>query len=115
MEKEEKIKKEVKRLEKIFKNIKVEKKDTVKKLIQNAAFIGCTLEELQDSINKNGTVSEYQNGANQWGTKKSPEIEIYNTMIKNYSSIIKQLTDLLPKGEEIKPEDDGFDDFLNSK
>lgn len=114
MEKEEKILKEVKRLENIFKNIKSEKKDTVKKLIQNAAFISCTLDDLQEQINENGTVSEYKNGENQFGTKKSPEIEIYNTMIKNYSSIIKQLTDLLPKIEN-QIEDDGFDNFLNSR
>ena len=114
MEKEEKILKEFNRLQKIFKDIKKEKKDTVTKLIQNAAFIGCTLEDLQESINKNGIISEYKNGENQFGTKKSPQVETYNTMIKNYSSIIKQLTDLLPK-ESIKQEDDGFDNFLNSR
>jgi hypothetical protein len=66
-------------------------------LIKNAAFMTITLEDLQAVINEHGAVSQYKNGENQFGTKKSPEVEIYNTMIKNYSSIIKQLTDLLPE------------------
>lgn len=89
-------KKEFTRLKKIFADIPKDKKDTVVSLIQNAAFMTITLEDLQNAINENGVLSEYQNGENQWGTKKSPEIEIYNTMIKNYSSIVRQLTDLLP-------------------
>ena len=56
-----------------------------------------TLEDLRDSINENGCVSEYQNGENQHGTKKSPEVEVYNTMIKNYTTVIKTLCDLLPE------------------
>lgn len=43
-----------------------------------------------------GCVSEYKNGENQYGTKKSPEIEIYLNMSKNYAAIIKQLTELVP-------------------
>lgn len=73
-----------------------------------------TLTDLQETINREGTISEYQNGENQWGTKKSPEVETYNTMIKNYMGIIKQLTDLLPK-EAPKIEDDGFEAFVNRK
>ena len=49
-----------------------------------------------DYIREKGFVEEYQNGANQFGVKKCSEVEIYNTMIKNYSSIVKQLVDLLP-------------------
>lgn len=29
-----------------------------------------TLENLQKTINENSVISEYQNGENQWGTKK---------------------------------------------
>ena len=111
MEKEKLIKKEINRLKKIFKDISKDRKETVISLIDKAAFMSVTLEELQDNININGVIDKYQNGANQWGTKKSPEVEVYNTMIKNYSTIIKQLTDLLPK-DVPKTEDDGFDDFV---
>ena len=111
MEKEEQIKKEINRLKKIFKDISKDRKDSIVSLIDKAAFMSITLQELQNTMNKDGVICEYKNGANQWGTKKSPEVEVYNTMIKNYSTIIKQLTDLLPK-DIPKVEDDGFDDFV---
>ena len=37
-------------------------------------------------------------------------MKTYNTMIKNYTNIIKQLTDLLPVEEQGKVEDE-FDKF----
>ncbi len=113
MGKNKRIETEKTRLEQIFAGIDAKRRDTVQSLIDNAAFIAVTLEDLQDEINTNGVISEYQNGANQWGTKKSPEVEVYNTMIKNYTTIIKQLTELLPEGE-VK-EDDGFERFVHNR
>lgn len=111
IEKEAKILAEEKRLSAVFTKIPARSKRAMKSLIHNAAFMAVTLSDLQDTINADGPVSEYQNGENQWGTKKSPEIEIYNTMIKNHASIIKQLTDLLPP-EEAKENDDEFEGFV---
>lgn len=88
----------MKRLEEIFKDIRADKKETVKSLIENAAFMEQQLGGLQKAIEEKGPVSEYQNGENQWGTKKSPEVEIYNTMIKNYAAVVRQLLELLPEG-----------------
>ena len=114
MGKEERIKKEIRRLKRIFNKMDDDTKKATQSLIENAAFMTVTLEDLQETINREGVISEYQNGANQWGTKKSPEVEVYNTMIKHYMNIIKQLTDLLPKNVEVV-EDDGFLDFVNSR
>ena len=102
--------KELRKLERIFKNIADDKRQVVDKLISNAAFMAEQLDNLQADIKEKGYISEYQNGENQWGTKKSPEIEIYNTMIKNYMGIIKQLTDLLP--DENKDEADELMQFV---
>ena len=112
--KETRINAEIKKLNKIFTKMDTKNKKSIHSLIENAAFMSVTLEDLQNTINTQGVVSEYQNGENQWGTKKSPEIEIYNTMIKNHMSVMKQLTDLLPKQEKII-EDDGFEEFVSSK
>lgn len=90
--------KELSKLKKIFKDIEPDKAKIVEKLIANAAFMAESLDELQSIINEKGFTEEYQNGANQFGVKKCSEVEIYNTMIKNYSSVIKQLVDLLPNG-----------------
>lgn len=102
------IKAEIRKLNKLFTNLDDKTKKIVRTLIENAAFMAITLDELQETINTEGCVTEYQNGANQWGTKKSPEVEVYNTMIKNHMAVMKQLTDLIPK--EFK--DDGFESFV---
>lgn len=85
--------------------------------MDEAAFMAASLYELRKIINEKGYTEEYQNGANQKGIKKRSEVEIYNTMIKNYSAIIKQLTDLLPKEQEknAPPQDDGFEGFVNGR
>lgn len=92
-------------------------KKATQSLIDEAAFMSASLYELRVIINKKGYTETYQNGANQKGIKKSSEMEIYSTLIKNYNTTIKQLTDLIPK-EEVKGKsefDDGFNDFLSSK
>lgn len=113
IDKDKDIDAERQKLSRIFADIDEKRRGTVQRLIDNAAFMAVTLENLQAQINENGVVSEYQNGENQWGTKKSPEVEIYNTMIKNYTAIIKQLTELLPEGET--KEDDGFERFVHNR
>lgn len=114
-DKDAKIKKEMAKLKRLFKDMDKDTMNTVSSLIRNAAFMAVTLDDLQETINLEGTVSEYQNGENQWGTKKSPEVEIYNTMIKNHMAIIKQLSDLLPKQVSAPGVGDDFEDFVRSK
>lgn len=109
-----KIDAEIERLTKLLSDVDAKSKKIVNSLISNAAFMAVTLDELQDTMNKEGVVSEYQNGENQWGTKKSPEVEIYNTMIKNHAAVMKQLTDLRPKAPP-RSKDDGFEGFVNGR
>ena len=68
-------------------------------LIQNAAFMKVTLEDLQEAINDEGVVDEYKNGANQYGQKQSATLQSYNALIKNYASVIKTLAQILPPEE----------------
>lgn len=104
-DKHERIEKEVKRLKRLMKHLDRDALQTVSTLLRNAAFMSVTLDDLQDAINRNGVVTEYQNGENQWGTKKSPEVDIYNVMIKNHLSVMKQLVDLLPERENTTKKD----------
>lgn len=109
------IKKEVKRLSGIFTKLDGRQKKAVQSLISNAAFMAVTLQELQETMNRDGVISEYQNGENQWGTKKSPEVEIYNTMVKNHAAIMKQLTDLLPPPAPPEEKKDALDEHIRSR
>lgn len=114
-DKEAKIKKEMAKLKRLFKDMEKDTMNTVSSLIRNAAFMVVTLDDLQETINLEGVMSKYQNGENQWGTKKSPEVEIYNTMIKNHMAIIKQLSDLLPKQVGTPGVGDDLEEFVGSK
>lgn len=113
--KQQEIKKEISKLNKLFKDMEPKTKKAVQSVVENAAFMAVTLRELQEYLNKNGLTCEYQNGENQFGIKKAPEVEIYNTMIKNFISAMKSLTDLLPKEIANKIKDDGFDEFVNNR
>ena len=73
--KEQRIKTEKTRLKGIFKDLDENKRKLVTPLIEKAAFMSIELDDLQAKLEKDGWTSEYQNGQNQWVTKKSPEAE----------------------------------------
>lgn len=92
-----KISRELKRLQKIYENIETGRKKTVEKLINDAAFMAVTLEEIRLVIQRDGVIETYQNGENQKGIKKSSAVEVYDKMVNTYSKVIKQMCDLLPE------------------
>jgi hypothetical protein len=96
-EKLKRISEEIKRLNKLFTGIDLKTRKAVHSLVENAAFMSVTLDDLQSDINIEGVTEEYQNGENQYGIKKSSKVEVYNQMVKNHMGVMKQLTDLLPK------------------
>ena len=112
--KDQRIRKEELRMKKILSSLDKETKNMASSLVKNAAFMAVTLEDLQEQINENGVISEYQNGENQWGTKKSPEIDVYNSLIRNYALIVKTLTSLVPSGEQGQVKD-GLMSFVMNK
>lgn len=115
--KDEIIKSEKRKLAGIYTRLDKKTKKAVDSLVDEAAFMAASLYELRKTIDKKGYTEEYQNGANQKGVKKCSEVEIYNTMIKNYSAIVKQLTDLIPKEQtkSVQNVSDGFEDFINER
>lgn len=110
IEKNKKIKKETQRLKKLFKDLPENKHKMAEKLIENASFMSITLDELKEDIKLYGVKEPYANGKDQYGFKESIESKTYNTMVKNYMSIIKQLNDMLPEQKKIN-EDDEFEQF----
>ncbi|EQB20024.1 hypothetical protein UNSWDHB_2610 [Dehalobacter sp. UNSWDHB] len=94
--KEAKIKKEVARLKRVLKDLDKNKLQIVEPLIKNAAFMAVSLPELEAIINEQGYTSEYQNGANQFGTKQSEEVKTHIAMTKNLAAVLKTLADIAP-------------------
>lgn len=117
--KKTRVTKEETRLTKIFAKLPPDLLNVGQGLIRRAAYMRTTLEDYEKDLDENGTVELFQQSPTAPPYERlRPVASNYNTLNKNYQSIIKQLSDLLPKGDEVfNPEkgNDGFDDFLNKK
>ncbi|NLI22274.1 MAG: hypothetical protein GX418_12120 [Clostridiales bacterium] len=102
LSRDERIKKEKRRLNGIFRDLDANKKKTVKSLIDNAAFMAIALEDLQEIISRDGYTEEYQNGQNQKGMKETAEVKTHMAMTKNHAMVIKLLADLTPPARRKK-------------
>lgn len=111
-EKEAAIKKEERRLKRLFAKIDDSKKKLAFSTIADVAFLTVIMQELREKILKKGTTCEYKNGENQYGTKQSPDAQLYLQMSQKQTAAMKILMDCLPKTERPEPKDDGFNDFV---
>ena len=98
-EKEKAIKKERDKLNGLFQNIPKDSKTLCEGLINNAAFMFVTLNELQEEVKQHGAMLKATSGNGFEIVKDNPAYKAYNTMISRYTVIIKQLSDLLPEDE----------------
>lgn len=97
--KDTRIKKETKRLMKIFADMDSNKLAAVKALIDRLAFITVNLQDLEEDLLLEGWVEEYTNGANQAGVKKSAKADVHISLTKNLNALTKQLLDIVPAAQ----------------
>lgn len=113
--KTERITKEERRLKRHYKDLQANKKAITDGLIRRAAYMRVTLEDMEIDLDTEGFYELFSQSENQDPYERErPVARQYQTMNKNYQSIIKQLSDLLPK-EAPKEEDDGFERFVMSR
>lgn len=96
--KQTQIKKVRTRLESLCVGLPEKKRAVALPLIEQAAFMQITLEDLQKDILGEGCVEEYQNGKNQSGMKATASLQAYNAMVKNFAGICERLDRILPEG-----------------
>lgn len=114
--KDKRIRKEELRLLRIYKDIDKDNKAIIDGLINRAAYMRITLEDWEEDIDENGYIEMFtQSEKTEPYERERPVIRLYNTMNKNYQSIIKQLSDLVPKPDLKEEVDDGFGSFINSR
>jgi hypothetical protein len=95
--KDQRIQQEYERMKELFAAMPENELSFCDPLLQNAAFMKVTLEDLQQAINENGVTDQYQNGANQSGTKASADLQAYNSLAKVYNALMDKLSGKLPK------------------
>lgn len=128
--KEERIKKELNKLQIIFGiKKKTGKKSennspildektqkTIEGLIENAAFMRVELQDLVIDIRDNGLTEKFtQSDKIEPYDRIRPNADLYNKLNVNYQKIIKQLTDFLPQKNKAESLADDFDDFVDGR
>lgn len=115
LDKDTRILKEERRLRRIYRTIDKDNKAIIDGLIQRAAYMRVTLEDYEKDLDEKGYVELFtQSEKTEPYERERPVARLYNTMNKNYQSIIKQLGDLVPKEVKVV-EDDGFRDFITQR
>ena len=97
---ETRIRNEKERLGEIFKDLEPNKLKTCQALIDRAAFITVSLQDLELQLNETGWVEYYQNGENQSGMKKAAAADVHISLTKNLNTIVKQLLELVPPAQK---------------
>ncbi len=115
LETQKRIKKEENRIKRLFAKIEKNKKNLVFTTIADVAFMTVTMQDLRENIIREGTTVTYKNGANQYGTKQSPDAQLYLQMSQKLTAAMKILVDCMPKTEKPVEKDDGFIEFLQEK
>ena len=109
--KDKRIEQEIAKLRSIYQDIDGDQFKTVEELINRAGYMLATLQDYERDIDANGYVELFSQSESQTPYERErPVVRLYNTLSKNYQSIIRQLSALIPN--EVKADDDGFDDFL---
>ncbi|MEE3324195.1 MAG: hypothetical protein VZR33_02585 [Methanosphaera sp.] len=87
-------------------NMDNDKKELCTSLLYEIKFMYDTLNELKTKVSEMGVITKMCQGKYDI-ERANPALNQYNTLVKNYSSCIKQLNELLPKEESNL--DDEFD------
>lgn len=95
LEKEKKIKQEINRIKKLYKDFSKDKTKVLEGLMNEAAFMKISLEELRSDLLKNGMTELFVQGEQEF-MRERPEVKVYTNFIQKYSVVMKQLIDVLP-------------------
>ncbi|MDT2965619.1 hypothetical protein [Enterococcus casseliflavus] len=108
---------EIKRLTTLMDGVPSSSAEVVKGLIERVSFMNVTLSELEEDINKNGSIELFKNGSQEF-YKESASVKTYNTMINRYTAAVKELLRLVIENDKTKigsPEVDEFMNFLTTR
>lgn len=108
--KEARIKKEYNALKRNYKTLPKDRLNVVEGLIQRAAFMKISLEDMEVDLDEKGFVEEFQQSPNvDPYERERPVARLYNSMNKNYQSIIKELSSHLEQVVNVKTDNDSME------
>ena len=114
--KAERIKAEMRKLAKNYRDLPKARKSIADGLIQRAAFMRVELEDLEADLQEHGWTELFSQGNQEPYNRARPQGQTYNAVNANYQKIIKQLDSMLPKDDRPTGDpDDGFDAFVHGR
>ena len=114
MEKDDRIKAEISRLLKNYKDLPENKRTLALPLIERSAFMKIELEDLEEFLQKNGWSELFQQSDKVPAYQRArPEGNTYLTLNANYQKITNQLDKMLPNSSA--DESDELAVFLGKK
>lgn len=95
-------KKQITELNEIIQQVPADKRVIAANLVEEIVFMYETMEDLKSKIRQYGTVELFEQGKQKF-LRENPAVKSYNTTIQRYSTLYKQLTELLPKTVQASP------------
>ena len=111
LSRDERIKKELRKIKALYKRAPKNQQKLCEKLMENAAFMAVTLDDLQQKIKTEGAVVKATNGNGFQTTAEHPALKAYNVTVGRYAAAVDTLNKMLP--EEVAEDKLGM--FLNGK
>ena len=96
---------------KMYSELGDDRKEFVERLVDRMLWMEKTLNKLQRTINKEGPTLVTKNGNGFTTLQENPAQKSYNTMIRNYTSVIRQLNNMLDENSRGIVTDE-FTEFL---
>lgn len=113
-------KSEIRRLQKINRDLPESQKIVVSKLIARAAYINSKLEETEAHLDGEGIIVDFVNGS-QVIQRINPYLKAYMDLLKIYSTIMEQIEDMIrhdrdhAKKENRGKDVDPLEAFINAR
>lgn len=95
-------KKQITELNEIIQQVPADKRVIAANLVEEIVFMYETMEDMKSKIRQYGTVELFEQGKQKF-LRENPAVKSYNTTIQRYSTLYKQLTELLPKTVQAPP------------
>ena len=87
---------DLRQYKKIFETLDENQRVFAEKIYKEADFMNKTLKKLKKSISTEGAIVERTNGNGFETITENPAQKSYNTMIRNYTAVLKTLAELAP-------------------
>lgn len=105
-----KLSADLRKIKSLLKEIPADRQPIANTLFDELVFMQQTLDSLKAQVTEQGAVDLFKQGKQEF-LREHPALKAYNTTIRQYSLIYKQLIELLPKAEQTQTED-GLTAFL---